>query len=121
METDVRFAAVSRKPAFTIRVPTADFADYHAASGTGVLITQQIAFGENGIEPHRAKCLDHELADSLPYYRALITALARLAGAHLSGRPSPDVETAFPFDADAAIGGDKLGRTSGMERGCQDG
>src|SRR3546814_21088347 len=69
METDVRFAAVSRKPAFTIRVPTADFADDHAAGGTGVLITQQIAFGENGIEPHRAKCLDHELADSLPYYR----------------------------------------------------
>src|SRR3546814_11095992 len=89
METDVRFAAVSRKPAFTIRVPTAYFADYHAASGTGVLITQQIAFGENGIEPHRAKCLDHELADSLPYYRALITALARLAGPHLSARLPP--------------------------------
>src|SRR3546814_13791089 len=56
----------------------------------------------------RAKCLDHELADSLPYYRALITALARLAGAHLSGRLSPDVENAFPFDAEAAISGDKI-------------
>src|SRR3546814_3995485 len=108
LESEVRFAALSRHPAFPIRVPTAYFADYHAASGTGVLITQQIAFGENGIEPHRAKCLDHELADSLLYYRALITALARLAGAHLSGRLSPDVETAFPFDADAAIGGAKI-------------
>lgn len=108
LESEVRFAALSRHPAFPIRVPTAYFADYHHDSGTGVLITQQIAFGRDGIEPHRVKCMDHELADSLPYYRALITALARLAGTHLSGRLSPDVETAFGFELAAAVSGDKI-------------
>ncbi len=102
MESEVRLAAISRLPAFPIKVPVAYFADYHHESKTGLLITQRIAFGTNGIEPHRGKCLDHELTDPLDYYRAIIGALARIAAAHRSGRLSPEVEARFPYDAAAA-------------------
>ena len=108
LESEVRFAALSRHPAFPIRVPTAYFADYHGESGTGLLITQQIGFGRDGIAPHQPKCLDHELGDSLPYYRAIVRALARLAAAHQSGALSPQIDAAVPFDADAAVAGDKI-------------
>jgi hypothetical protein len=109
LEAEVRFASLSRLPKFPISVPSAYFADYHQESGTGILITQRIAFGTAGIEPHRQKCLDHEqLPDSLPYYRTIVTALARLAAAHKSGRLSAAVEARFPFDAEAAAAADPI-------------
>jgi hypothetical protein len=109
LEAEVRFASLSRLPQFPISVPAAYFADYHRESGTGILITQRIAFGTSGIEPHRQKCLDHEqLPDSLPYYRTLVTALAHLAAAHKSGRLSAPVEARFPFDAQAAATADPI-------------
>ena len=99
LEPEVRFAAISRLPDFPISVPTAFFADYHHDSGTGLIITERIGFGEGAIEPHRRKCLDHAtLDDPLPYYRAVVTALARLAGAHKGGRLAPDIDARFPFD-----------------------
>ncbi|RYD90834.1 MAG: hypothetical protein EOP61_28715, partial [Sphingomonadales bacterium] len=99
MEAEVRFAALSRLPGFPISVPTAYFADYHHDSGTGLLITERIAFGEGGIEPHRMKSLDHQTLDEpLPYYRQVITALASLAAAHKAGRLAPDMDERFPFD-----------------------
>jgi hypothetical protein len=95
MEPEVRFAAISRLPNFPIAVPLAMFADYHASSGTGLIVAERIAYGEAGIEPHRRKCLDHlTLDDPLPHCRAMITALARLAGAHKAGR----IDSGFPFD-----------------------
>jgi hypothetical protein len=102
LEAEVHLAELSRLPEFPIRVPVACFADFHHESGTGLLITQRIAFGSNGIEPLRPKCMDHELAEPLDYYRATFTALARLVAAHKSGRLSPDVDELFPFDAAAA-------------------
>ena len=107
MEYEARFAALSRLPGFPILVPAAYFADYHHDSGTGMLITQRIAFGEGGIEPHRRKCFDHEIADPLPYYRVIVTALARLAAAHKAGRLAPDIAERFPFQPGAA-GGDPI-------------
>jgi hypothetical protein len=107
MESEVRFAAISRLAGFPISTPAAYFADYHHESGTGLLITQRIAFGEGGIEPHRLKCFDHQLDDPLPYYRSIVTALARLAAAHKAGRLSPDVDMRFPFDPKAS-GGDPI-------------
>lgn len=99
MAPEVPFAALSRLPGFPIRVPHAWFADYHAESGTGVLITERVAYGAHGIEPHRIKCMDHAtLPDPLPHYRAVVTALARLAAGHKSGRLSPDIDARFPFD-----------------------
>jgi hypothetical protein len=108
METEVRFAALSRLPGFPITVPVAYFADYHHESRTGVIISQRIAFGADGIEPHRQKCLDHELAEPLEYYRVILKSLARIAAAHKSGRLSRDIDTHFAFDPDAAAARDPI-------------
>jgi hypothetical protein len=103
LESEVRLAALSRLPAFPVKAPKPYFADFHAASGTGLLITERIAFGEGGVEPLKRKCMDHQLADPLAYYRATFSALARLAAAQKSGRLSPLVDRLFPFDAAAAL------------------
>lgn len=99
MEPEVPFSEISRDAEFPIKVPIAYFADYEAVSGTGLIITERIAFGRHPIEPHRRKCLDHlTLANPLPYYRSIVTALARLAAAQKAGRFAPDIQTRFPFD-----------------------
>src|ERR1700743_3104048 len=51
LAAECRFAALSRLPGFPIDVPAAYFADFHNWSGTGLLITQRIAFGHDGIQP----------------------------------------------------------------------
>jgi hypothetical protein len=102
MEPEARFAPITRLPGFPICVPAAYFADYNHAAGTGLMITERIAFGAHGVEKQHRKCADHELADPLPHYRALITALARLAAAHKAGRLSADIEQRFPYDPAAA-------------------
>lgn len=99
MKSEAPFMALSRLRGFPIRVPAAYFADYHDATGTGLVISEQVPYGCNGIEPHRRKTLDHQtMSDPLPYYRAVITTLARLAAAHKSGRLAPDIDAQFPFD-----------------------
>jgi hypothetical protein len=102
LESEVRLAALSRSPAFPVAVPAAYFADFDARSGTGLLITQKIAFGRGGVEPLRPKCMDHLLPNALEHYEATVAALARLAAAHKAGRLSPEVERLFPFDRAAA-------------------
>jgi hypothetical protein len=102
LEAEVRLATLSRLPAFPVRVPFACFADFNHDTGTGLLITERVAFGRDGIEPLHRKCMDRELTDPLAYYRATFTALARLAAAHQSGRLSPQLELLFPFDPAAA-------------------
>ncbi len=99
MESEVRFATMSRLPGFPIKVPTAYFSDYEHGSGTGLIISERVFFGQEQVEPHRRKTMDHlTLDDPLPHYRAIITALARLAAAHKAGRLASDVEARFPFD-----------------------
>ncbi len=83
------------------------FADYHRDSGTGVLITERIRFGDNGIECQYHKCLDYVMPEPLQHYRALLTALARLAGTHRSGRLPADLTTHFPVDVQAATVGER--------------
>ena len=109
LEAEIRVAVLSRKPGFPITVPAAYFADFHRASGTGLIITQRIHFGRGGIEPLHPKCMDHELAAPLEYYRTVVTALARLAAAHKSGALSPHVDMLFPFDPDVAAADDPIG------------
>lgn len=99
LDLEVRFALLSCEADFPIPVPMCLFADYHRASGTGVLITERIGFGSGGIEPAHEKCLDYELAEPLAHYRALVRANARLAGAHRAGKLAGDVDRRFPFDA----------------------
>jgi hypothetical protein len=108
LEAEVRLAALSRLPAFPIPVPTAYFADFHGDSGTGVLITQRIAYGDGNIEPLHPKCRDHELSEPLAYYRAIVSTLARLAAAHKSGLLSPQVDAYFPFDAEKSAADDPI-------------
>ena len=48
------------------------FGDYHRPSGTGILITERIQFGTNGIERQYHKCLDYEMPEPLEHYRALL-------------------------------------------------
>lgn len=100
MESEVHLASLSRLPAFPIAVPACLFADYQHNSGTGILITQRIFFGTDGIERHYQKCRDYEMPSMLEHYQALMRALARLAGTHKAGRLPADVSARFPFDPD---------------------
>jgi hypothetical protein len=97
MEPEVRFASLSRVPGFPIAVPQVQFGDYHRRSGTGILITERIRYGDRGIERHYHKCLDYEMPEPLDHYRALLTALARLAGTHRSGRLPAGLNSHFPL------------------------
>jgi hypothetical protein len=106
MEPEVRFAALSRAPEFPIAVPLPQFADYHRDSGTGLLITERIFFGTNGIERQYHKCLDYEMPEPYEHYRALVTAIARLAGTHRSGRLPAALTEHFPVDMQAATVGE---------------
>ena len=65
MESEVRFASLSRVAEFPIAVPRVMFGDYHAQTGTGILITERITFGGNGIERQYHKCLDYEMPEPL--------------------------------------------------------
>ena len=86
MESEVRFGLLSRIPDFPVAVPRCLFGEYHLESGSGLLVSERIAFGSDGIEPHHPKACDHELEDPRGHYDALISALARLAGSHRAGR-----------------------------------
>ncbi|RZJ97757.1 MAG: hypothetical protein EOO76_18240 [Novosphingobium sp.] len=108
MGPEIRFAALSRMPDFPVAVPRCLFADYQAESGTGVLITERIAFGRDGIEPQYEKCMDHVMPEPLAHYRALIGTLARLAGSHKGGRLPEYVSSEFPFDHAKALASDRL-------------
>ncbi|WP_310531720.1 hypothetical protein [Novosphingobium sp.] len=103
MPSEVRLAKLSRTAGFPVDVPQCYFADIQQDTLTGILITERIAYGQGAIEPHHPKCMDHLLPDPLPHYRALITNLARLSGAHKSGQLGDIVERDFPFDADRLI------------------
>lgn len=107
MEPEVRFAALSRVADFPIAVPRVQFGDYQRQSGTGILITERIPFGENGIERQYHKCLDYEMPEPVEHYRALLTALAQLAGSHRSGRLPADLTADFPLDVQAATVGER--------------
>ena len=107
MESEIRFAALSGSAEFPIVVPTAMFADYHPESGTGILITERIAFGANGIEPQHPKCMDYTMAEPAEHYRALLTAVATLAGAQQAGRLPIDSSTEFTTDIEALSVGER--------------
>lgn len=100
MELEVAFGALSARTELPVTVPACLFADYHHASCTGMLLTERILFGQAGVEPHHGKCLDYRLPDALGHYRALLTSVARLAGAHHGGALPDLVTDQFRYDAD---------------------
>ncbi|WP_371454690.1 hypothetical protein [Mycobacterium sp. GA-1841] len=111
MELEAAFAALSADTALPITVPVCLFADYHTASGTGMLLTERISFGEAGIEPHYDKCLDHRMPDAPGHYRALLTSVARLAGAHHAGALPDAVDDRFRYDAAKVTVGARVRRS----------
>ncbi|ORW67742.1 hypothetical protein AWC24_09430 [Mycolicibacter senuensis] len=106
MKAEVRFAGLARTPGFPITVPATLFADYHSDSGTGLLISERIMFGDKGIEQQHHKCLDYEMPDPLDHYRTMTVSLARLAGWHRSGAAGDAID-AFPVDLQAANVGER--------------
>jgi len=104
MDPEVRFALLSRRPGFPLRVPRCMFGDYNAEFKTGLLITERIPYGSEGIEPALEKCVDYELADPLPYYEAQTRAIAALAAYHRAGHFGDEIDQEFPFNpADEAL------------------
>jgi len=101
MEPEVQLALLARDPSFPVAVPKCAFADFEHASGTGILITECIPFGEGAVEPQHDKHMDHVLPDPLGHYQVLMATLALLAGSHKSGKLSPRFEAAFPWDPEA--------------------
>ena len=98
MEPEVRFALLSRREGFPIAVPKCYFADYNKDTTSGILITERIAYGHDGIEPCHDKCVDYEITDQLGHYRALSKTMARLAAHHKAGKFGADTDKQFPFD-----------------------
>jgi hypothetical protein len=86
MASEVELAALAAAEDFPVAVPTAMFGDFQRGSGTGILITERIPFGRDGIEPQYAKCMDYAMPDQVGHYRAIVGALGRLAGTHAAGR-----------------------------------
>lgn len=105
MEPEVRLALASRDPAFPVAVPRCYYADYQADSGTGVLITERLHYGQGRNEPHHHKCMDHLLPNPIAHYRVLIATVAHLSGTHKAGRLGPEVERHFPLDLAGLIAG----------------
>ena len=98
MPPEVRLAHLSRDPDFPVAVPKCFYADIQQDTLTGILITERIAYGRGAIEPHHPKCMDQILPEPLAHYGALVANLARLSGAHKSGRLGAIVERDFPLD-----------------------
>lgn len=107
MQSEVRLGMLSRDPSFPIAVPLCLFADYEAQTGTGILITERIAYGQGAIEPQIPKCMDYRLPDALSHYRALVSSLGRLAGTHKSGRMGTVADDFFPLDVGRLVASDR--------------
>ena len=107
MVSEANFAVLSRAPGFPVPVPLCLFADVEAGSATGLIITERLTYGRDGVEPLHPKCLDHLLADPVEHYRAIVRGLAKVSGAHRGGRLAPEFDERFPHDpalASAAFG-----------------
>lgn len=99
MISEAHFAVLSRSPGFPVAVPRCLFADVEPVSGTGLIITERILYGEGSIEPLHPKCMDYRIADPLENYKAILKGLARLSGAHRAGQLPAEFDQRFPFDA----------------------
>lgn len=97
MDLEIRFANLSMEPGFPIIVPTCYFADFHTATGTGILVTQCIPYGKGNTEPQHEKAKDYQLASPLPYYESLIKSLATLASESKKNGMAEKISSLFPF------------------------
>jgi hypothetical protein len=98
MVSEANFAVLSSSKDFPVAVPYCLFADVESASATGLIITECIAYGRDGLEALYPKCMDYLLPAPLEHYKAILRGLARLSGAHRSGKLAPAFDTKFPYD-----------------------
>lgn len=98
MISEANFAVLSRAPDFPVAVPACLFADIDSQSCTGLIITECITYGRNGIEALYPKCMDYIVPEPLEHYKAILKGLARLSAAHRAGRLSPDFDEKFPYN-----------------------
>lgn len=98
MISEANFAVLSRAPDFPVAVPACLFADVEPASSTGLIITECIPYGRNGVEALYPKCMDYTVPEPLEHYKAILRGLAKLSGTHRGGRLSPDFDNKFPYD-----------------------
>lgn len=96
MAEEIKLAIASRAPGFPIRTPLCMFADFEAATETGVLITERVRYGDNGVEQCHVKCQDYDLDDPVGHYTTLVRALARLSGSFKSGVFPGNISQFFP-------------------------
>jgi len=102
MISEANFAVLSRSPDFPVAVPACLFADVEPQSVTGLIITECIPDGRNGVEALYLKCMDYSVPEPVEHYKAILKGLAKLSGAHRSGRLSPDVDSKFAFNREQA-------------------
>ncbi|HEY9545871.1 MAG TPA: hypothetical protein VIR56_07680 [Solimonas sp.] len=98
MISEANFAVLSRSPDFPVAVPTCLFADVESRSGTGLIISECIPYGRNGVEPLYPKCMDYQVPEQVSHYKAILRGLAKLSGTHRAGRLAPDFDRKFPYD-----------------------
>jgi hypothetical protein len=65
MISEANFAVLSRSPDFPVAVPACLFADVESVSGTGLIITECITYGRNGVEALYPKCMDFTVPEPL--------------------------------------------------------
>jgi hypothetical protein len=104
MISEANFAVLSRSPDFPVTVPACQFADVESESGTGLIITECITYGRNGVEALYPKCLDYTVPGPVEHYKAILRGLAKLSGAHRGGRLSPEFDRKFPYNRKQASG-----------------
>ncbi|MGY1741677.1 MULTISPECIES: hypothetical protein [unclassified Blastococcus] len=105
MVSEVAVANLSRSPDFPVPVPAVLFADVDPDTHTGLIVSECIPYGRDGVEPHHVKCMDYAVPDQVGHYEAILRGLARLSGAHRAGRLSPEVDRRFPYDREQASAG----------------
>ncbi|MFT3931794.1 MAG: hypothetical protein QM709_16010 [Spongiibacteraceae bacterium] len=98
MISEANFAVLSRSPDFPVTVPLCLFADVESESATGLIITECITYGRNGVEPLYPKCMDYNVPAPVEHYATILKGLARLSGAHRSGKLLSDFDKKFPYD-----------------------
>lgn len=108
MVSEVKFAALSRTPGFPITVPDCLFADVNSESGSGLIITERLAFGEAGVSPLYQKCMDYTIADPLEHYCSIMKALAKLSAADKSGKLDARFAEQFPYDKTVLLNADPM-------------
>ena len=102
MISEANFAVLSRSSDFPVAVPACLFADVESKSGTGLIITECITYGRNGVEPLYPKCMDYTVPKPVEHYKAILKGLAKLSGAHRGGRLSPEFDKKFPYHREQA-------------------